>query len=144
MAKTKPTRQPTEQRLRDRPVEITPAIPGDRQVIASYGPQRFRISGQVHTTSVIVFTDRTVAWPVTSLDAVTVESFAAIREAMPPVEVLLFGVGPRNVPVPSALRRELREAGIVLDSMDTGAACRTYNILMAEDRRVAAALIALS
>lgn len=142
--RTKPTRRPTEQRLRDRPVEITPAIPGDRQVIASYGPQLFRISGQIHTSSVIVFTDHTIAWPVTSIDAVTAESFAAIREAVPPVEVLLFGVGPRNLPVSSTLRRELREAGIVLDAMDTGAACRTYNVLMAEDRRVAAALIALS
>lgn len=144
MEKTKPARQRTERRLRDRTVEITPAIPGDRQVIASYGPQLFRISGQIHTSSIIVFPDRTIGWPVASIDAVTAESFAAIREAVPPVEVLLLGVGSRNVPVPAALRRELREAGIVLDSMDTGAACRTYNVLMAEDRRVAAALIALS
>lgn len=124
-------------------MEITPAIPGDRQVIASYGPNLFRISGVVHTSSVIVFTDRTVAWPVTALSELSLDSFAAVCTAEPAVEVLLLGVGPQNLPVPSTLRRGLRDAGIVLDSMDTGAACRTYNVLMAEDRRVAAALIAL-
>jgi uncharacterized protein len=57
------------------------------------------------------------------------------------VELLLFGQGPRMLLVPPALRQGLREAGIVLEPMDTGAACRTYNVLMAEGRLVAAALI---
>jgi len=125
-------------------MEITPAIPGDRQVIAGYGPGLFRISGVVHNSSVIVFTDRTIAWPVRSLDDLTFDSLAPVREADPAVEVLLLGVGGQNALVPSALRKALRDAGVVLDAMDTGAACRTYNVLMAEDRRVAAALIALS
>lgn len=129
---------------RDRPMEITPTIPGDRQVIAGYGPNLFRISGTVYTSSVIVFTDRTVHWPVTALGDATPESLADVCEADPPVEVLLLGVGERNVPVPAALRSALRDAGVVVDGMDTGAACRTYNVLMAEDRRVAAALIALT
>jgi uncharacterized protein len=60
------------------------------------------------------------------------------------VEVLLLGTGTRHEFVPPSLRRRLRDAGIVIDTMDTGAACRTYNVLVAEDRRVAAALIALS
>lgn len=125
-------------------MEITPTIPGDRQVIAGYGPNLFRISGVVHTNSVIVFTDRTVAWPVASIDELSLDSFAPIRAANPAVEVLLLGVGSRNAPVPAVLRKQLRDAGIILESMDTGAACRTYNVLMAEDRRVAAALIALT
>jgi uncharacterized protein len=125
-------------------MEITPAIPGDRQVIAGYGPGLFRISGVVHNSSVIVFTDRTITWPVRSLDELTFDSLAPVREADPAVEVLLLGVGGQNALVPSALRKALRDAGVVLDAMDTGAACRTYNVLMAEDRRVAAALIALS
>ena len=125
-------------------MEITPAIPGDRQVIAGYGAGLFRISGVVHNSSVIVFTDRTIAWPVQSLDDLTIDRLAPVRDADPAVEVLLLGVGGQNALVPSALRQALRDAGIVLDSMDTGAACRTYNVLMAEDRRVAAALIALS
>ena len=125
-------------------MEITPAIPGDRQVIAGYGAGLFRISGVVHKSSVIVFTDRTIVWPVLSLDDLTLESLDPVKEADPAVEVLLLGVGSKNALVPSTLRKALRIAGIVLDAMDTGAACRTYNVLMAEDRRVAAALIALS
>jgi len=59
------------------------------------------------------------------------------------VELLLFGQGARMAPVPPALRQGLREAGIGLEPMDTGAACRTYNVLAAEGRRIAAALIAV-
>ncbi len=139
------TKQPgTPRPRRETSVEITPSIPGDRQVIAGYGPKLFRISGLIYETSVLVFTDRTVAWPVAAFEDVMVENFADVQATTPPVEVLLLGVGERNLPVPIALRDGLRQAGIVLEAMDTGAACRTFNVLMAEDRRVAAALIALS
>jgi uncharacterized protein len=57
------------------------------------------------------------------------------------VEILLLGLGRSTSAVPAALRIALRTAGIALEAMDTGAACRTYNVLVAEDRRVAAALI---
>jgi len=57
------------------------------------------------------------------------------------VEILLLGLGRSTSAVPAALRTALRTAGIALEAMDTGAACRTYNVLVAEDRRVAAALI---
>jgi uncharacterized protein len=59
------------------------------------------------------------------------------------IEILLLGCGARMGTVPFALRKGLRASGIVVDAMDTGAACRTYNVLLAEERRVAAALIKL-
>ena len=71
------------------------------------------------------------------------ESLAPIVAAAPAVELLILGLGPRFLPVPAALRQALKDQGIALEAMDTGAACRTYNVLLAEDRRVAAALIAL-
>ena len=55
--------------------------------------------------------------------------------------VLLLGCGARMVLVPPALREALRAAGVVIEPMDTGGACRTYNVLLAEDRQVAAALL---
>jgi len=58
------------------------------------------------------------------------------------VDLLLLGCGARMAMVPAALRQQLRDAGVVIEAMDTGAACRTYNVLMADGRRVAAALIA--
>jgi uncharacterized protein len=90
-----------------------------------------------------VFPDRTLEWPMRAIAALTLGSLEPVMAHTPPVEVLLLGVGARNQLVPEDLRRGLRDAGIVLDAMDTGAACRTYNVLMAEDRRVAAALIVL-
>jgi uncharacterized protein len=57
------------------------------------------------------------------------------------VNLLLIGCGPRMAMIPAALRASLRAKGVVIEPMDTGAACRTYNVLMAEGRLVAAALI---
>ena len=72
---------------------------------------------------------------------------AATTEALAPVvahggvELLLLGLGRRMVPVPAAVRAALKADGIAIEAMDTGAACRTYNVLLAEERRVAAALL---
>lgn len=60
------------------------------------------------------------------------------------IELLLVGTGLDIVPLPEALRRRLKDSGIGLDVMQTGAAARTYNILLAENRKVAAALIAVA
>ena len=124
-------------------MEITPDIPQGRQVIESYGPGRFRISGVAHAGSALVFPERTIAWPVTSIADLSEEAFAEVIAADPAVEILLIGCGPRLLPLPGMLRTALRARGIGCDVMDTGAACRTFNVLMAEARRVAAALIAL-
>jgi uncharacterized protein len=57
------------------------------------------------------------------------------------IEILLLGCGRRMLQVPPSLRAELRQIGVVIDAMDTGAACRTYAVLLTEGRRVAAALL---
>jgi len=124
-------------------MEITPDIPQDRQVIESYGEGRFRISGRAHEGSVLVFPDRTLAWPVTAMAELSMETLAEVVAARPPVEILLIGCGAKLALLPGPLRQALRAQGIGCDTMDTGAACRTYNVLLAEARRVAAALIAL-
>ena len=123
-------------------MDLTPLIPAGRQVIESYGASGFRVSGTHHHGSIIVLPDATLGWPVRTLADVTIESLMPVT-AKGGVEILLLGCGVRMLPVAPQLRRALKEAGIVVDAMDTGAACRTYNVLMAEDRRVAAALISL-
>lgn len=124
-------------------MDINPVVPADRQRIEGYGPGNFRISGARHRGSVLVFPNRTLAWHVEAVAELTLESLAAVLDAEPRVELLLIGCGARHVLLSADLRAGLRAAGIALEAMDTGAACRTYNVLMAEDRRVAAALIAL-
>jgi len=123
-------------------MDLTPTIPGDRQVVESYGAGGFRVTGFDYAGSILVFPDATLLWEVTDIAGVTTASLEPIF-AHGGVEILLLGCGARMVPVAPALRQALKAAGIVADAMDTGAACRTYNVLMAEDRRVAAALIRL-
>ena len=124
-------------------MDITPQIPVGRTIIQGYGAGGFTIEGQRVTGSMLVFPDRMVAWPVVAFDQVTAETLADVFAAVPAVEILLIGSGVQMLPAPAALRTALRDAGIALDVMDTGAACRTYNVLLAETRRVAAALIAV-
>jgi uncharacterized protein len=116
---------------------------GGRQIIEGYGEGRFRVSGTVHRGSVLVYPDRTMAWNVSDMAELTRESLEPVGRAEPPVEVLLLGCGTSGLPVAAALRDALRADGVVIEAMATGAACRTFNVLMAEGRRVAAALIAV-
>jgi uncharacterized protein len=122
-------------------VEVTPVISTGRQVIESYGASGFRVSGASHHGAILVFPDATVAWAgVSGPGELTAACLAAVIERGG-IDILLVGCGRRAAPLLPALRARLREAGIVVDVMDTGAACRTYNVLLAEDRRVAAALL---
>jgi uncharacterized protein len=126
-------------------MDLTPLVPQGRQIIESYGDGRFRVTGAVHQGSILVFPDRTIAWPVTESAGLTEESLAAIGAAgdAGTIDLLLIGCGPRMVMIPPKLRAALRSHGVVIEPMDTGAAARTYNVLAAESRKVAAALIAV-
>ena len=126
-------------------MDLTPLVPQGRQIIESYGDGRFRVTGKLHEGSVLVFPDRTVAWAVTESSALTEESLSSIAAAgdAGTVDLLLIGCGARMTLIPAKLRAALRSHGIVIEPMDTGAAARTYNVLAAEGRKVAAALIAV-
>ncbi|HEU4826226.1 MAG TPA: Mth938-like domain-containing protein [Dongiaceae bacterium] len=126
-------------------MDLTPLIPQGKQIIETYGGGGFRISGQRIEGSVIVFPDKIFAWAAAAasdMDAGNLGPVGAAGRAGS-VELLLLGTGQRMTQIDRALRQALRADGIVIETMDTGAACRTYNVLMAEGRRVAAALIAI-
>ena len=112
-------------------------------VIDAYGGGGFRVDSEVHRGSIIVLPDRVVGWMASDLASVTIESLQPVIDAAGEVEILLIGTGARFSLVSPALRQALRDRGVAADAMDTGAACRTYNILRAEGRHVAAALIAV-
>ncbi|HXO91092.1 MAG TPA: Mth938-like domain-containing protein [Stellaceae bacterium] len=124
-------------------MELTPLVPADRQVIERYGKSGFRVTGVVYRGAVLVFPDRTLPWDAAGAAAITWESLTPIVEHGG-VQILLLGLGRTMGAIPRKLHSALRAAGIVLEPMDTGAACRTYNVLVAEDRHVAAALLPLS
>lgn len=118
--------------------------PEDRLVVQGYGDAGFQIGGVRYAGSVIVTPERAMPWLVAAMAQLTIESLAPVAEAEPAIELLLIGCGGHHRMLPPALRGALQERHIAVESMDTGAACRTYNMLVAEQRRVAAALIALS
>ncbi len=124
-------------------METTPAAAAGRQLIESYGDGRFRISGAVHEGSVLVLPERSLAWPVAAIEEISLDNLAPVIAVAAALEILLIGCGPRLAPVPEGLRQALRGHGLVVEPLDTGAACRTYNVLITEDRPVAAALIAV-
>ena len=123
-------------------MDITPLVGAGRQIIQSYAAGRFRVSGVQYDGPVIVFPDGTVPWPQGKKPAdLTVDDFAPLTAAASGLDVVLFGCGPHFMPLPAPLKVAVKQAGLVVEIMDTGAACRTYNVLMAEGRRVAAALL---
>ncbi len=113
-------------------------------VVASYRGGAFNVAGTRYEGSILLFRDRVAAWPVAAVGAIDAQALAAlVAAADPPVELLLIGCGARLVPVAPDLRQALKARGIAVEPMDTGAACRTFNVLTAEERRVAAVLIAV-
>ncbi|MDA1089554.1 MAG: Mth938-like domain-containing protein [Proteobacteria bacterium] len=123
-------------------LDITPVLPPGRQLIESYGAGKFRVAGRDHHGSVLIFPDYTKPWPVTELFNITLDTLTDLRSG-PQVDILVVGCGPTFQAPPTLLRDGLRSLGVVLEWMDTGAACRTFNVLLGEDRACAAALIAV-
>ncbi|MBS0224637.1 MAG: Mth938-like domain-containing protein [Proteobacteria bacterium] len=117
--------------------------PSQVQVIRSYGPGRFTIGEREWREPVLVTPTATLAWSVTRTEDLTPASVAVLREGPSPVELLVLGCGSRAVFLPPAQRAALKAAGLSVEVVDTGSACRIYNVLVAEGRRVAAALIPL-
>jgi uncharacterized protein len=115
-------------------------IPLDGQrPVDGYGPGGFRVAGAWHAGSLIL-----LPAGIRRLDAPpSVESLAAVLAAADALDVLLVGMGADIAPLPRGLRAALDEAGIGAEVMSTPSACRTYNVLLTEQRRVAAALVAL-
>ena len=117
-------------------------VPG-RYAIEAYGRGGFRFAGMSHRGSILILPSGIHAWSVDDPKDITAASLAPILREAPGVEFLLVGTGEAIVPLSDRLRTPFREAAISLDAMQTGAAARTYNVLLAEERRVAAALIAV-
>ena len=109
-------------------------------LVTAYGDAFLEINTRRHGRSLVVMPTRLLpAWPVLDFAELNAAHFNALLELAP--EMVLLGTGLRQRFPHPALYAALTEARIGLDVMDTGAACRTYNILAAEGRQVAAALI---
>lgn len=122
-------------------MDITPLIPKNKQSITGYGDGKFRVSGEDYPFSILVFPDRTVQWTLAPGAPITLESLNVVLEEEGEIDLLLIGSGKKQFILPPMIKNALKEVGIGLEVMDTGAACRTFNVLQTEGRRVAAALV---
>lgn len=120
----------------------TAFYPG-RALIDAYGDGGFRFAEMSHRGSLLMLPSGVHGWPVTRFEELTPESFAAVFAEAGAISVLLLGCGDELRRPEPAVRQAFAENGIAVEPMSTGAAARTYNILLAEERDVAAALIAV-
>ena len=120
----------------------TPHLPTPAPIDA-YGNGGFRFGGMSHRGSIICFPDGMWAWPVTSFKDVDADTLAQAFARGDTLDVFLIGAGRDPVLLPPRLREMFHDLSISIDVMTTGAAVRTYNVLLAENRRAGAALIAV-
>lgn len=115
-----------------------------RAPIDAYGNGGFRFADMSHRGSILCLPTGIVAIEAADPDSVALSALAQLAGHCETQTVLLLGTGARQVFPRPETRRAFTEAGIGLEAMDTGAACRTYNVLLAEKRPVAAALLAVA
>jgi uncharacterized protein len=111
-------------------------------VIDTHGDGGFRFAGMSHRGSLLCLPDGVWAWPVATPAELTDEAFIAVFARAGELDFFVLGTGSGSWLVPQPLRARFREAHISLDAMTTGAAVRTYNVMVMESRRVGAGLIA--
>jgi uncharacterized protein len=112
--------------------------------IDAYGDGGFRFAGMSHRGSLLCFPDGVWAWPVGDPKQLNEDALAAVFERASTLDFFLIGAGRDPWPLPEALRQRFRDLSLSVDTMPTGAAVRIYNILLAENRRVGAGLIAVA
>jgi uncharacterized protein len=111
--------------------------------IEAYGKGGFAFADMSHRGSLLCLPDAIWAWPVTKPEEIDEASLSRVLAKANIIDTLIIGTGTEIWIPPKPLRDALRAVHIVLDPMQTGPAIRTYNIMMGERRRVAAALIAV-
>lgn len=124
-------------------MDITPLIAKGTHIIQSYGNHGFKINQTPLKGNLLVSPAKVFAWNIEHIDQIDLTNLAPLLQEKPGVEILLIGCGKRAFLLPAELRQALKTYGISVDAMDTGAACRTYNVLLSEGRNVAAAVLAV-
>lgn len=110
--------------------------------VEAYGKGGFRFAGMSHRGSLLCLPDGIWAWAPREPVDITEAALEPVFERAGKIDLLLLGIGRRAWAMPPALRQRFRDLKIAVEVTTTGAALSTYNILLAEGRRAAAALIA--
>lgn len=121
-------------------MDVTPQAATSLKIIQSYKGNGFRVSGNIFSGPIIVMGDAVLSWDIPSSNDKQFLT-ADIRSLSGQIDVLLIGAGQKFSFMTPVQRAAFSNMGFSVDVMDTPAACRTYNVLILEGRRVAAALI---
>lgn len=124
-------------------IEIRAAHFPGRPPIDAYGNGGFRFADMSHRGSILCLPSGVHGWDVVEDQPLTMDLFQRVLAETGDIEFLLVGTGLSIRPLPAELKAALRAANVSSDPMSTGAAVRTYNVMLAESRAVAAALIAV-
>jgi uncharacterized protein len=111
--------------------------------IEAYGKGGFRFAGMLHSGSLLILPSGIYAWRPRDLQEVTKDDLSAVFAETTAISFLVLGTGRAMTLAPEPIRQLFADAALPLELMDTGAAVRTYNVLVAENRPPAAALIAV-
>jgi uncharacterized protein len=111
--------------------------------VDAYGDGGFRFGGMSHRGSLLCFPDGIWAWPIMNVAELSAETLAPAFARAAELDFFLIGGGRDPFVLPEKLRQRFRDVSLSVDAMPTGAAVRTWNVLLAERRRVGAALIAI-
>ena len=120
-------------------MKLHASAPSALNTFTAYGDGYVMVNDQRHEANLIVLPGQLLPWSAKSFDVLAEEDFQVFLELK--LEILLLGTGPRQRFPHPRLTRQLAAMRVGVEAMDLQAACRTYNILMAEERRVAAALL---
>lgn len=112
--------------------------------IDAYGNGGFRFAEMSHRGSLLILPTGVFAWPPENPSALTSEDFSSVFAVADTIQFLMLGTGDHQVLPPSEVRTAFDAAGLGLEVMDTGAACRAHNVLLAEKRAFATAVIAVA
>jgi uncharacterized protein len=113
-------------------------------LIDAHGRGGFRFAGMSHRGSLLCLPDGIWAWPVARAEALTDETLGPVFARAGDLDFFILGTGAEPWSAPASLRTRFREAQISLDTMTTGPAVRSYNVMLMEGRRVGAGLIAVA
>ncbi len=116
----------------------------ERAPISGYGRGGFRVGGVEHRGSILILPQGVYPWTIADATNLSADALSTVLEQGAPLSFLILGTGASQVFPSQELRDAFAGAGLGLDAMDTGAACRTYNVLLAEERVFAAALVAIA
>ncbi|MFT6332509.1 MAG: hypothetical protein ACJAW3_000848 [Lentimonas sp.] len=125
-------------------MDISPTIPKNRNIINGYGINNFKINEKTHKNSLILTPNQLIEVKIDSVEDFFSQDLSKIIDIEP--EIMLIGTGNNHQIIPAILKNKIKSffPNTSIDEMNTASACRTYNILMMEDRNVAVLLIKIT